>query len=103
MITKEIKNAANDGTVTGALPLGSSVYDTGTVSDSGFAFTGTVTFSFFSSIDCSGEASTQSGVAVGAHSSTQGPLAAGGYSFNAQYIAGSDPNQIGRASCRGRP
>src|SRR5439155_690712 len=96
-VSTVIKNAANDGTVTGALPLGSSVYDTASVTDSGFAFTGTVTFRFFSSIDCSGEASTQSGVAVGAHSSTHGPLAAGSYSFNAQYIAGSDPNHTNSA------
>src|SRR2546429_3458175 len=57
------------------------------------SFTGTVTFRFFTTIDCSGEASTESGVAVGTKSSNHGPLAAGSYSFNAQYIAGKDPNQ----------
>jgi hypothetical protein len=51
-----------------------------------------VTFKFFSTLDCTGAASTESGVAVGDPSSNHGPLGAGSYSFNAQYIAGSDPN-----------
>src|SRR3989454_104538 len=96
-IATTIKNAADNSTVTGALPLGSSVYDTASLSDSGFAFTGTVTFKFFSSIDCSGAASSESGVAVGTKSSNHGPLAAGSYSFNAQYIAGSDSNHTNSA------
>src|SRR5207244_558040 len=96
-VSTVIKNAADDGTVTGPLPLGSSVYDTASVSDSGFAFTGTVTFRFFTTIDCSGEVSTESGVAVGTKSSNHGPLAAGSYSFNAQYIAGNDPNHTNSA------
>src|SRR5207245_3037287 len=68
----------------------SSVYDTATVSDSGFAFTGTVTFKFFTNGTCTAPASSSESKAVGMQSSTQGPLAAGSYSFNAQYIAGSD-------------
>src|SRR2546429_185336 len=56
------------------------------------SFTGTVTFRFFTTIDCSGEASTESGVAVGTKSSNHGPLAAGSYSLNAQHIARNDPN-----------
>src|SRR5207244_2282998 len=96
-VSTVIKNAANDGTVTGALPLGSSVYDTASVSDSGFAFTGTVTFRFFTTIDCSGEASTESGVAVGTHSSNNGPLSPRNSPPIAQYIAGSDPNHTNSA------
>src|SRR5439155_9015731 len=100
-VSTVIKNAADDGTVTGPLPLGSSVYDTATLSDSGFPFTGTVTFRFFTTIDCSGEASTESGVAVGAKSSTHGPLAAGSSAERRVGNDGSDPKQANRADSSG--
>ena len=95
-ITTTIKDAADDSTVDGAMPLGSTVYDTASVTDSGFEFTGSVTFQFFNTDDCTGDASSES-VAVGAPSSSHGPLGAGGYSFNAQYIAGNDTNHTDSA------
>src|SRR2546429_5818077 len=80
-VSTVIKNAANDGTVTGALPLGSSVYDTASVTDSCFAFAGAVTCRVVATGVWSGEARTESGVAVGTKSSNHGPLGAGSYSF----------------------
>src|SRR5205823_6525846 len=92
-----LKNAANDATVANNahLPLGSGVYDTALITNSGFPLSGTVTFKFFTTIDCTGTAATESGDPL-----TSGPapppshlnLGAGNYSFDAQYIAGTDPN-----------
>ena len=54
-----IKNAADDSTVDGALPLGSKVFDTTQLSGAveGFDPTGTVSYRFFQNGDCSGEGS----------------------------------------------
>ena len=86
-----IKNAADDSVVSGNLDLGSSVYDTTQISGAvnGFDPTGTIQYRFFQTIDCSGD-STSAGdsVALGDPSSTEGPLAAGSYSFDARYVAG---------------
>src|SRR5207245_2876757 len=88
-----VKNAADDSTVTGALPLGSTVYDTASVTDSGFPFTGTVTFKFFSGgCTTSTLLDTQTWLAVGPKPSTPTPLPYTTHSRSAQYIAGSDPN-----------
>ena len=90
-----IKNAADNSTVTGALPLGSSVYDTTSVSGAvqGFAPTGTIEYRFFSSVDCStGGSSAGSGKALNGQSNTEGPLGSGSYSFDARYDAGANDN-----------
>jgi hypothetical protein len=77
-IATTLHNNADNSTV---------VYDTASVTDSGFAFTGTVTFRFYSTkSDCSGDFTDETGVAVG------DPSSAGGYSFQAKYVAGSDAN-----------
>jgi uncharacterized repeat protein (TIGR01451 family) len=90
-----IKNAADDSVVSGNLDLGSSVYDTTQISGAvnGFDPTGTIQYRFFQTIDCSGD-STSAGdsVALGDPSSTEGPLAAGSYSFDARYVAGTNDN-----------
>jgi uncharacterized repeat protein (TIGR01451 family) len=94
-ISTTIKNAADDSVVSGNLDLGSSVYDTASLGGliSGKDPTGTIKYRFFSTIDCSGDSiSAGDSVALGDPSSTEGPLAAGSYSFDAQYIAGNDPN-----------
>jgi uncharacterized repeat protein (TIGR01451 family) len=94
-ISTTIKNAADDSTVSGALPLGSSVYDTATLGGliSGKDPTGTLNFTFFTNGTCSGDGTPAgTGVALNGHSDTEGPLAAGSYSFEAQYISGNDPN-----------
>src|SRR5207248_434619 len=92
--TTTIKNAADNSDVSGALPLGSTVYDTNSVTNAGgFPLSGTVTFRFYSTAsDCTGPSTDETGVAVGTKSSNHGPLGAGGYSFQAKYVAGSDAN-----------
>src|SRR5205823_3086281 len=93
-----LKNAATDAAVANNahLPLGSGAYDTASITTGdSFALTGTVTFKFFTTIDCTGTAATDSGEALTsgtARSTSHLNLAAGNYSFNAQYIAGTDPN-----------
>ncbi len=88
-----IKNAADDSTVDGALPLGSKVYDTTQLSGAveGFDPTGTVSYRFFQNGDCSGEGSSAgSDVALDGQSDTEGPLGAGSYSFQATYSGDSN-------------
>jgi uncharacterized repeat protein (TIGR01451 family) len=90
-----IKNAADDSTVDGVLPLGSKVYDTTQLSGAveGFDPTGTVSYRFFQNGDCSGEGSSAgSDVALDGQSDTQGPLGAGDYSFQATYSGDSNYN-----------
>jgi uncharacterized repeat protein (TIGR01451 family) len=93
-VVTTLKNAANDADVANgtALALNSSLYDTAAVTATG-TLTGKVTFEFFHNSDCTAPATASDiGVAVGTKSSTQGPLAAGSYSFHAMYVAGTDPN-----------
>jgi uncharacterized repeat protein (TIGR01451 family) len=88
-----IKNAADDSTVDGVLPLGSKVFDTTQLSGAveGFDPTGTVSYRFFQNGDCSGEGSSAgSDVALDGQSDTQGPLGAGDYSFQATYSGDSN-------------
>src|SRR5205807_675680 len=93
-----LKNAAANSTVAGKAQLRerACVYDTASIMNAGgFPLTGTVTFKFFTTIDCTGTAATDAGEALtsGTATSTSHPnLGAGSYSFNAQYIAGSDVN-----------
>ncbi len=88
-----IKNAADDSTVSGPLAVGSSVYDTASITNlvSGQTPTGTLSFKFFSTINCSDAGvAAGSGVALTGHSSTEGPLSPGSYGFEAQYVAGTN-------------
>ena len=94
-----LHNAAGDGVVanTTHLPLNSGLYDVASLSNgTGFPFTGTVTFEFFTNSTCGGTpASAQTGVSITgstAQSSTHSSLGAGSYSFDARYVAGSDTN-----------
>src|SRR5262249_59476136 len=97
-LTTDIHNAANDAIVT-SLALGGSVYDSGTVSTgSSFATkpTGTVTFTWFTNGSCtptgtSAGSDRKSAVyGKGSPPGSQGPLAAGAYSFIAHYGGGAD-------------
>src|SRR6266699_3395261 len=77
------------------LPLGSTVNDTATVTGvTGFTPSGSYVYSFFTNSGCTGTASsTQTVILSGGlvpHSTQQGPLAAGSYSFQGAY--GGDPN-----------
>ena len=99
-----LHNASGGGVIANgtALSNGSGVFDTAqvTTTDS-FALTGTVTFQFFTNGSCSGTpASTQAGVAItngSATSSSHLSLGTGSYSFNAQYVAGTDANHLSSA------
>ena len=99
-----LHNASGGGIIANgtALDNGSGVFDTAqiTTSDS-FALTGTVTFQFFTNGSCTGTpAATQAGVAITngtATSSSHTGLGTGSYAFNAQYVAGSDPNHLSSA------
>jgi uncharacterized repeat protein (TIGR01451 family) len=90
-----LKNAADDETVDNGstLDINSSLYDTAAVTATdGLDLTGTVSYQFFTNSSCDGEVASETGVALDGQSSTQGPLAAGDYSFRAMYVAGNDPN-----------
>ena len=97
--TTTLKNAANNSTIANgsSIPFGSSVYDTTTLGNlvDGEIPTGHVQYTFFANGDCSGDG-TSAGLKTlnldGSvpQSDTEGPLAAGDYSFHAQYLAGTD-------------
>ena len=93
-----LHNASGNGVVENGthLPLGSGLYDVATLSNgSGFPFTGTVTFEFFTNSNCTGEPTQQTGVSIDgstAQSSTHSSLNAGNYAFDARYVAGNDSN-----------
>ena len=100
-----IKNAASNAPVTGTLPLGSSVFDTSTVTPTPatpFTPTGSVAYTLFPDNDCSGTGTPAGGGALNPsgqprNSDTQGPLAAGSYSFRAVFTSG-DANFTGSTS-----
>ena len=77
------------GSAVTSVAIGSSVTDQATVSGTGAGTpTGTVTFTFFSNATCSGTGSpagTGTLSAGVANSSSEGPLTAGSYSFQATY------------------
>src|SRR4051812_15678067 len=99
-VTTALKNHADNSSITNgsSIPFGSTVHDTATLGNlvSGTP-TGKVQYTFFTNINCSG-AGTSAGLktlnADGTvpNSDPEGPLAAGAYSFEAQYLSGNDPN-----------
>jgi uncharacterized repeat protein (TIGR01451 family) len=97
--TTTLKNAADNSTITdgSSVPYGSSVYDTATLGNlvTGETPTGQVQYTFFTNGNCSGTGTSAGLKTLNAdgsvpNSDTQGPLAAGAYSFNAQYLSGTD-------------
>jgi uncharacterized repeat protein (TIGR01451 family) len=99
--TTTLKNAADDSTISDppTVPYGSSVYDTTTLGNlvDGKTPTGKVQYTFFTNGDCSGTGSSAGLVTLNAdgtvpNSNTEGPLSAGDYSFEAQYLSGNDSN-----------
>jgi hypothetical protein len=93
-VTTTIHNAAHEAVT--AVALGSTVHDSVAVTGSAGTATGNVTFDFFNSGDCSGDPAATSGSfalssgSVDATTFTQGPLAAGSYSFKAHYGGGGN-------------
>ncbi len=98
-----IYNAANNSVVTGALPLGSSVYDTASFTGAVAGFTPDITQVSYTFTSPSGTA----GAGSGAQSSTEGPLGAGSYKFDASFagdanynlaVSGDEPLSISKAT-----
>jgi hypothetical protein len=97
-VTTEIHNGNDHSTDVTAVPAGSTVHDKANVGGQvgSFAIGGNVTFTFFTNGTCQGTGSGAGTVTVSggvAHPSTsQGPLAAGSYSFRAQYNGNGNYN-----------
>ncbi len=96
-------DAATNAAWTGTETAGASAYDTASVTPSaGITATGTVTYTLFPNEACTAgtgsPAGTETLTGTGAvpNSATQGPLAAGSYSFEAVY--GGDTNYAGSTS-----
>jgi hypothetical protein len=89
-IRTSVFNAATNATLTeGNLATGGSAYDTSTVTAGA---TGTVSYKFWNNGDCGvsedvAGTDAGTGLALGSHSSAQGPLTAGSYSFDALYTS----------------
>src|SRR3954447_9766450 len=99
--TTTLKNAAGNSTIANnsSVAFGSSVYDTVTLGNlvGGEIPTGHVQYTFFANGNCSDTGTSAGLVALNADgtvpkSNTEGPLAAGSYSFHAQYLSGTDPH-----------
>ena len=98
-----VHDASTNGPWSGTEVTGASAYDTSTVTAiNGIQPTGSSTYSFFSNGTSAGTAtSTQTVTLAGSfvpNSSSQGPLAAGTYSFDATYNGDSNYN-AGTNSC----
>ncbi|HEV2414630.1 MAG TPA: Ig-like domain repeat protein, partial [Candidatus Dormibacteraeota bacterium] len=84
-------DAATNAPWSGTETTGASAYDTASVSTSdGFVATGTVTYTFYGNGSCTGSGTSAGTVTLTAsgavpNSSTEGPLQAGSYSFQAVY------------------
>jgi hypothetical protein len=96
-------DASTNAPVTHILPLGAMVYDTTKLTTRGFTPTGTVTYTFFHSSDCtvSTAAGTETVTIVDGtipNSSVHGPLGSGSYAFVAHYPG--DGNYVaGSSAC----
>jgi uncharacterized membrane protein len=91
-VTTQVMNSGTSSTPSGNEITGSSFFDTSTLKGavSGFTVTGTVSYVFYSTKDCSGTSSALPDVTLNADgsvpsSSSTDPLHAGNYSFTATY------------------
>jgi len=99
--TTTVFDASTNAAWAGTETTGASAYDTSSVTTSdGFPATGTVSYTFFTNGTCSGSGTPAGGGALAAgaapNSSTEGPLNAGSYSFEATYSG--DSNYAGSTS-----
>ena len=91
-----VDDASTDTTWSGTETVGSSAYDTATVTSiSGFTATGTVTYHFFHNGTCTGGPSTTESVSlaggIAPHSAGTAAISAGGlYAFDATYSGDAD-------------
>ena len=92
----QINLAGTTTAITSPIPLGSSVFDTATITHAhAITPTGTVTYTFYSNGDCTGSGTGAGTVTLDEtgsvpNSDTQGPLAAGPHSFQAAYSGDAD-------------
>jgi hypothetical protein len=97
--------STNQPLTAGTVAVGGKVYDTATLGGtvSGFTPTGTVTYQFFSNINCSGTPLSSDPVTLAGgvvpHSPTKGPLASGAYSFQATYNDDANYNSSAAGAC----
>jgi hypothetical protein len=97
--TTIVNDATSNAAWTGNETVGATAYDTSMVTGGieGFTPTGTVTYTFFSSLNCTGTGTSQAPLALKSdgtvpNSATTDPLPAGNYSFDAIYSG--DPNYL---------
>ena len=102
-VATSVDDAATNSAWGGSEVTGASAYDTSTVNGEvgGIAPTGTVSYTYWNDADCGvSESSAGTGagsdLALGTQSSTEGPLGAGSYSFEATYSG--DSNYTGSTS-----
>ncbi|HET9780302.1 MAG TPA: Ig-like domain-containing protein [Candidatus Dormibacteraeota bacterium] len=93
--TTTIFNASTNAALTGELTLNGSVYDTSNVTHvGGLTPTGTISYTFWSNNSCTGTGvAAGTNLPLGSKSATEGPLAAGSYSFKANFTS-SDTNNF---------
>ena len=91
-VTTTVDDAATNNSWSGTEKTGASGYDTSTVTGvAGIAPTGTISYTFWANGTCANTGTgAGTGLSLGSPSLTQGPLAAGSYSFEATYSGDSD-------------
>ena len=94
-VATQVDTAGTTTAITNPVAIGTSVYDTATVSHSdGFTPTGTIAYTFFTNGACTGTGTAAGGgdLIQGAapNSSNEGPLTAGSYGFEATYSGNSN-------------
>ena len=97
-ISTAVFDAGTSSPWAGGETTGASAYDTSMVTGvAGVTPTGTVSYTFWADTNCANTGSDAgTNLSLGSASSTQGPLAAGSYSFEAVYSG--DSNYIGSTS-----
>ena len=92
-ITTQVHDSTETDITNTSIPLGTVVHDKATVAPQvgSVTITGNVTYHFFTNGDCTGASSSET-VAVGNESSVTSALAAGSYSFIADYSGDSNYN-----------
>lgn len=90
----QVHNTSHSDVTNTSVPLGSVVHDSATVNGQvgSFVPTGTVTYNFYTSANCSEQAVGSEVVAIGTESSLSAALAAGSYGYKANYSGDTNYN-----------
>ncbi len=91
-VSTTVDDAGSNSPWSGTEKTGASAYDTSTVTGvAGIAPTGTISYTFWANGTCTTTGSNAgSTLSLGSKSTTEGPLAAGSYSFEAKYSGDSN-------------